>query len=374
MNVLFLIYHGLDAASGISKKIIAQVEGLRQNGNNVHLCTYDVREDGHRCRFVDDDVISDFGSGKLAALRKRCSYANVYRYCVEHDIQAVYVRSFHNANPWTIRLFRRLRKAGIKSVMEIPTYPYDAEYKGFPLKERFELKIDQIFRRRLAAQMCGIVTFSDVDPIFGTRSIKISNGIDFDVIPLREPRHHPDNELHLLGVAEVHYWHAYDRMIKGLAAYYAANPNPVVKVYFNIVGGVCEADLVPWTAYINEYGIMPYVKFHGRKSGDELTEAFNQADFAIGSLGRHRSGIDKIKTLKNREYAARGIAFIYSETDDDFEKMPYILKVPADESPVSVPSIIEFYNSCKLTPLQIRQSIFHCSWKIQMEKVLRKLM
>ncbi len=37
--------------------------------------------------------------------------------------------------------------------------------------------------------------------------------------------------------------------------------------------------------------------------------------------------IFKIKTLKNREYAARGIPFIYSEIDDDFENMPYIIKV-----------------------------------------------
>ena len=59
---------------------------------------------------------------------------------------------------------------------------------------------------------------------------------------------------------------------------------------------------------------------------EELDELFNEADFAIGSLARHRSGIDKIKTLKNREYAARGIPFAYSETDGDFDKMPYILK------------------------------------------------
>ncbi|MEG2480028.1 MAG: hypothetical protein RSA50_07120, partial [Mucinivorans sp.] len=42
-------------------------------------------------------------------------------------------------------------------------------------------------------------------------------------------------------------------------------------------------------------------------------DLFEQADIAIGSLARHRSGITTIKTLKNREYAARGIPFIYSE-------------------------------------------------------------
>ena len=78
------------------------------------------------------------------------------------------------------------------------------------------------------------------------------------------------------------------------------------------------------------------VIFHGQKMNEELDELFNEADFAIGSLARHRSGIDKIKTLKNREYAARGIPFIYSETDEDFDPMPYIMKVPADESPIDI--------------------------------------
>lgn len=49
---------------------------------------------------------------------------------------------------------------------------------------------------------------------------------------------------------------------------------------------------------INKYHIEKYVIFHGQKMNEELDELFNEADFAIGSLARHRSGIDKIKTLK----------------------------------------------------------------------------
>ena len=67
-----------------------------------------------------------------------------------------------------------------------------------------------------------------------------------------------------------------------------------------------------------------------------LHNLFDRCDMGIGSLGRHRSGIQHIKTLKNREYAARGIPFIYSETDTDFENRPYILKVPANEAPVNI--------------------------------------
>lgn len=120
---------------------------------------------------------------------------------------------------------------------------------------------------------------------------------------------------------------------------------------------------------IQEYGLTPYVILHGTKYGEELNEIFNHADFAIGSLGRHRSGIYNIKTLKNREYAARGFSFIYSETDNDFDLMPYILKVPADESPINISSIINFCHSKTILPQEIRNSIKHLSWREQMKKV-----
>ena len=37
MKVMFLVFHTIVAHSGISKKILAQVEGLRQNGAEVSL-------------------------------------------------------------------------------------------------------------------------------------------------------------------------------------------------------------------------------------------------------------------------------------------------------------------------------------------------
>ena len=117
----------------------------------------------------------------------------------------------------------------------------------------------------------------------------------------------------------------------------------------------------------------PYVIMHGPLHGEELDIQFERADFAIGSLGRHRSGITYIKTLKNREYAARGFAFTYSEMDEDFDSMPYVWKVPADESPVDIPTLVEFQKSLKTTPLEIRESARPLSWKAQMQKVIEKI-
>ena len=116
-----------------------------------------------------------------------------------------------------------------------------------------------------------------------------------------------------------------------------------------------------------------YVILHGKMHGEDLDHLFNSCDFGIGSLGRHRVGIDKIKTLKNREYAARGIPFVYSETDTDFDQKPYVFKVPADETPIDINHIIQFYKGLSMTPIEIRESIRNLSWKNQMEIVLKEV-
>lgn len=368
MKTLFLLFHGFDEANGISKKIHSQTKALRACGMDVRTCYYTVDPDGHRRWKADGEVLVDLGSGAWAKLKKRCCFGSILRYVRREKIGFVYMRSYHNANPFTIHLVGTLRRWGVRVVMEIPTYPYDQEY--ITPRMKLDLLVDRCFRSQLARQTEGIVTFSNAPTIFGQRTIRLSNGIDFDAIPLRQALGNTPCELHLIGVAEVHYWHGYDRLVRGLAEYYRGG-EPTYKVYFHLVGELSgERERQEILPVIDEQGLAPYVILHGARHGTELDALFEQADFAIGSLGRHRSGITHIKTLKNREYAARGLAFAYSETDSDFEQMPYTLKVPADETPVDVEQLIAFQRSVTVTPQTIRQSISHLSWQHQMEKVI----
>lgn len=377
MKILFLVYHGFSEDSGISKKIFAQVKGLRQNGHEVHLCYYDFAADGHRCRFVDDDILRDYGTGMLAALRQRTEYDSILDYCQLNGIELVYARSFQNASPWLISFFSRLRKAGIRAVTEIPTYPYDQEFAGFPLITRMGLKVDQLFRHRLYQDMNAMVTFSDAEQIFGQRTIRISNGVDFDSIPLHQFRPDTTSTIHLIGVAEVHYWHGFDRLVAGLHEYYKNGGQQ--SVTFHIVGGIGPKEMngsehAPGIGtLIKQHGLESHVVLHGQLHGQQLDEVFNQCQFAIGSLARHRSGITIIKTLKNREYATRGLPFAYSEQDSDFDHQPYVLHVPADESPIDIHAILTFIANNHLSPLAIRSSVKHLSWREQMQKVIEQL-
>lgn len=366
MKILFLVFHGFQAYNGISKKIRYQIDAMKACGADVRTCYYEVQPDGHRQWLVDDKVIADLGTGLVAKLKKRTDFSPIVDYIKQEKIDFVYIRSNHNANPFTIHFIKQLKRIGIKVVMEIPTYPYDHEYLG---RER-ELFVDRLFRKQFCKYIDRIVTFSNDETIFGCPTIRISNGIDFDSIPLRSIQTNRNKEeIHLIAVAEIHFWHGFDRLIHGLGKYYQSNPT--LPVYLHLVGdffGAREKEdiLTP----IQTYELEKYVICYGNQSGEALNNIFNQCDFAIGSLARHRSGITHIRTLKNREYAARGFGFIYSETDDDFEQMPYILKVPADETPIDIPKLITFCQSLSHSPKEIRDSIQHLSWKEQMKKVL----
>jgi len=385
MKVLFLIYHGFSEVSGISKKIRYQVKGLEQNGHKVHLCYYDRGSNGHWQRFVECKnrtvVIDDYGTGKMAGLRQRTSYNAIYKYCIEQKIQIVYARCFMNASPFLNKFFGKLKKRDIKAVMEIPTYPYDQEFNGFPFMTRMNLHIDQLFRKGLARQLEAIVTFTNEQQIFGQQTINISNGVDLDSIPLHK-KVDSSKELHLIGVAEVHYWHGYDRLIAGLGEYYKKNFNGSTSqkpVFFHIVGGVWKSEMYNsihapgFAELIEKYGLQDKVIFHDQLFGEKLNAVFEISSFAVGSLARHRSGISDIKTLKNREYASRGLPFIYSENDSDFDDKPYVVKAVADESPIDIQHIVEFEEQLKLSPQEIRQTVEHLSWKVQMQKVIESI-
>lgn len=370
MKILFLIFHGFNPASGISKKIHDQVSALKNCGIDTRLC-YLQEENGKKLRMIDSTIIADYSTGIMGKILKRVEYNSILKYVIKEKIDFVYMRSDLNANPFIIHLVKNMRKVGVSIAMEIPTYPYDQEEDT--TSRKIQKLIDRIYRNKLAKYLNRIVTFSDFNTIFGVPTIRISNGIDFSKIKLKKQVNNIVNELHLIGVAEIHYWHGFDRLLKGLALYYQTKNN--YRIFFHLVGDFFgkreQQEIVP---LIRKYELQPYVTLHGPKHGKDLDALFEQGDFAIGSLARHRTGIYNIKTLKNREYAARGLGFIYSETDDDFDNMPYILKVPADESPIDIPTLIHFCKNQSISPQEIRDSIQHLSWIKQMRKVYESMM
>lgn len=368
MRALFIHFFDFAPHSGISKKILYQVEALRQCGLDVDLCYIDIDKYGTQRRMCGEVVIDNFGNGLYAKLFKWFKFSNLTRHILKVRYDLVYIRSFYNTNPPLLRMLKTLHNEGIRVVMEYPTYPYDKETEGASLNYAIIFLLNRIFRKRLPGHISRIVTFTDLKTIEGIPTINISNGIDFNNIRLKIPR--KENEsFNMIAVAEIHYWHGFDRIIKGIGEYYKDEHSEEVNLA--IIGEGTSDIINSLTKLVSDYGIEEHVRFLGFRHGEELDTLFDDADFGIASLARHRSNITKIKTLKNREYAARGIPFIYSEVDEDFDYMPYILKAPSNDSPICVKSIIDFYKSLKMTPEEIRETIVDTlSWNVQMKRVV----
>ncbi|MFA5541761.1 MAG: glycosyltransferase family 1 protein [Bacteroidales bacterium] len=369
MKAIFIVFHALAEYSGITKKIRYQVKALNDCGVETELCYLGWDEFGNQVRWVGDKVQKNFGKGIKAKIEKRFEYNSLYQYIIDNNISLVYMRSLINAEPFIISFAKKLRRKGVKVVMEIPTFPYDHEGKELPLPNKIRFYINKLFRYSQAKNLDAIITFSDYDRIFNQRTIKISNGVDFDSLPLKKSYRENPLVLELLVVAELHYWHGVDRAISGIDKYMKSEP--IQMLHLNIVGKPERASGFALKTQVESLDLGEFVSFLGPLSGEELDEVFEKADFGIGSLARHRSNITKIKTLKNREYAARGLGFVYSEIDEDFEDMPYIIKAPADETPLDFSKIIDFYHDTNLEPKEIRKSIEpNLSWKNQMQKVI----
>jgi len=368
MRALFIHFFDFAPHSGISKKILYQVEAMRQCGLDVDLCFIDIDKVGTQRRVCGDVVVDNFGRGLYAKIFKWFKFSNLTKHILNERYDLIYIRSFYNTNPPLLRMLKRIQNAGIHVVMEYPTYPYDKETEGANLNYAIIFGLNRIFRKMLPGHISRIVTFTDLKTIEGIPTINISNGIDFNSIRLRVPRK-DTNSFNMIAVAEIHYWHGFDRIIKGLGEYYKEGHTEEVNL--TIVGEGITETINSLNKLVSDYGIGEHVRFLGFRHGEELDALFDDTDFGIASLARHRSNITKIKTLKNREYAARGIPFIYSEVDDDFDSMPYVLKAPADDSPISVKSIIDFHKSLTMTPEEIRNTIIgKLSWNVQMKRVI----
>lgn len=371
MKALFIHFYDFAPHSGISKKIIYQIEALKRCGVETELCYSDIDENGFQRRLCDGKIIDDFGNGLSAKFTKWLRFSPLTKYIIDNKFDFIYIRSFYNANPPLLRMLKKVNRSGIKIAMEFPTYPYDNEISGAPFKYRPIFILNKIFRGRLKKYVHKAVTFTDYPNIHGIKSINISNGIDFNNIRLIKYKKKSD-EFVMTGVAEIHHWHGFDRLIRGIYNYYLEGGKQELK--FNIIGDGEPKDVNELKSLVSELGLEKRITFLGYRHGDELDSYLDLTDFGVASLARHRSGITKIKTLKNREYAARGIPFIYSEQDDDFDNMPFILKAPADESPVNIQKIIDFKNELTLTPAMIRKSIVDTlSWDRQMQIVINQI-
>ena len=164
----------------------------------------------------------------------------------------------------------------------------------------------------------------------------IPNGFDVSSVSVRTA---PalDKEVHILGLANLAFWHGYDRIITGMAKY-----DGPYKIFFHIAGGTGYSEIQNLRNLAVQLDVADNVIFYNPLYGKELDALFNVCHVAAGALAIHRKGLHVTSELKLREYCARGIPFFISSYDPDFENVDFSLRVTEDDAPIDVANICDF--------------------------------
>lgn len=254
----------------------------------------------------------------------------------------------------------------IKIILEINTYPYDAEPKR--LLHRLSLKMDQYYRKRAGEYIDRIVDYGLPDQIWGIPAINIRNGVAVDLIPVS--RSVPQaNLLRLIAVGNWSYWHGLDRLLRGLANYIQQGEK--TKVTLRIVGDGPNAEAQKELA--KNLDLENHIQFHPSTRGAALDALFEQADIGVGTLGLHRKGVALDSSLKHREYCSRGIPFLLAGHDLDFPNtLDFIHQVAENDQPIDILALTNWFSKAMKSKARAYAQA-QLSWEHQLKPVFAYL-
>lgn len=317
---------------GVSKKIMSQLSVFKKSFDKVYLtCCC-----GQMVYLLEDGQVID---KELAVARETC-HRVIGEWLDKYNIKRTYIR-YAFSDKWLLQFLKTQKEKGIKTVLEIPTYPYDGEIagKGF---ERIRLE-DRYYREHMFQYIDWVATNSETGHIFGIPCIKLLNGVDIESHPICPKRQISDKEskrIVLIGVSIMAIWHGYERVLEGLFHYYKNKGK--YDIFLKLVGEGAEKS--SYQSLVLKYGLQSRVEFCGMLGGEDLNKLYALADIAVSSLGLYKTGIEDVTPIKGAEYCARGIPFICGYHDMRFpDEADYIMTVPNNPEPINMHEVIAFY-------------------------------
>lgn len=314
---------------GIKKKVFAQIKVFEKKFSRAYYTSYS----GQMIYLISKGKILE---KELAITKQECNHW-ILEWIQKYGMQRAYIR-YNLSDKWFVEFLKELKERNVTSVLEFPTIPYDGEISN----DRVRVE-DKHYREQLAGCIEQCTTYSNYDSVFGIPCIPLANGVDLEEYPIHNIRK-PDGTIVLIAVATMNKWHGYERVIEGMADYYANHGTETI--IFRLVGEGTETD--KYQQLTKKYKLQEHVEFLGRLEGEDLNRQYDEADIAVGTLAMYKVNIISGSPIKLREYCARGIPFIYGYEDAGFTgEENYVLKVSNDSQPLDMIKIIDFYNRVK---------------------------
>ena len=259
-----------------------------------------------------------------------------------NSVVAIYIRRSLIDNKFINNLkYIKNKKPKISIILEISSYPYLEEMRRIT---QFPYKIKELIGlKKISNFVDRIVTYTEHKYLFGVPCINLINGIDYKNSCKIHPIQNSTNEMRIIAVAQLDFWHGYDRVINGIYDYYKTKKSGMLDVFFDIVGNGPEKSKL--LKQVEDLNLQEFVIFHGLKFGESLDAIYNTANIAVETLGMHRKNAELSSSLKSREYILKGLPFISSAKIDVIpDNWKYFYKVSSDESSICIKSVIDFVN------------------------------
>ncbi|MBI3139769.1 MAG: hypothetical protein HYZ15_14420 [Sphingobacteriales bacterium] len=371
---------------GVVEKIKGQLAAFRNHGFEIDLLY--PAGDGTVVIEKQDGTASVFKGARekypdrniFAKIRRHISvtwYGSInFTACsgsiLDSGYDAVYLR-FYMPGRDLISFLKKIKKRSGKTVilLEYPTLNVKASFVA-DLPRRINYFFNQGRVQKLNDLADYLITLTKDRVLFGRPAVFMANGIELKGIIPVNPTPFTDTII-ILGVAsDCAFYHGFDKVIRGIAAYNTLNSE--VKVKFRIISNPLSKNVDALKSLTAELGMNEWVSFEPVMTRKELEKVYSEVHIGMGTLALHRIGLQDNYSLKHREYAAFGLPFIMSKGDEHFEYSPFVLTVERDEEPLPVQKIVAFYKDIRERypdyPNRFRESVEkQITWEGQLQGV-----
>jgi glycosyltransferase involved in cell wall biosynthesis len=379
MKILYIAQVSNSETSSVSRKIYSQCNALIRLGN---ICEF-ISIFGNKVKlykFVDGENFFEKTILQESFIDKIRRWLNLFfsnipeeavHVATEFNPDIIYIRNISPLFPSYISFLRKI-KGNAKVFWEFPTYPYFQEYfQPFKITSLIHMFFDLRSIERLRKVVDEFVVVNEIDDKAAKERLYkyrvIPNGFDVTSVPVKKSPKLED-EIHILGLANLANWHGYDRIIAGISEY--KGPKAII---FHLAGGAGKAEIEKLKKQAVQLGISSNIIFYPPLYGKELSELFNKCHIAAGSLGLHRIKLQKGSILKLREYCSMGIPFFSSYMDDDFKIFEFCMTLEASEEPIDMSKICSFietvYKTENYSLIMRKYAEENLDWKIKMSKL-----
>lgn len=362
-KLLFVTHIFKDDTNGVWKKVNQQVKAFVELGIDVDFIYLDcqnviientitkkIEKYPFKFKYYSFKIISHYVNKKYDFLYLRKPHGGLYPLFVNALVKKVVSLS-----------------PGISIYMEIPTYPYKNEINT--LKEKvsdFVFDMTFPFYKKDIKSILYIGEYAE--KIYGVNAKKISNGINLNENhSLGKDLRNKDTFI-FCGVANLKFWHGYDRVIRSISEYEGPK-----EIYFYIVGDN-EPEYSKLKLLSHELKVTNKIKFLGKLNSLEINSVLEKVNVCVDALGRHRSGNNYNSSIKSKEYTASGIPFIKSHIDDSFGDEIFIKQIDATDNTFKVEDIIDWYDALPdnfiMTEINYAKNNF--DWKTILKCVIDK--